>query len=48
VGWLALLGWPGIFSWEALVISLNSLMIIYSGIVFDCHLVITPFGCFSV
>jgi hypothetical protein len=42
VGLLALLGWPGIFSWEALVISSNSLMIIYSGIVFDCHLVFTP------
>jgi hypothetical protein len=27
---------------------LQYLMIIYSGIVFDCHLVNPPFGCFSV
>jgi hypothetical protein len=43
---LALLGWPGIFFLGALVISSNGLMIIYSGIVFDCHLVITLWLCF--
>jgi hypothetical protein len=42
VGWLALLGCLEIFPLGSLVISSNSLMIIYSGIVFlDCHLVIT-------
>jgi hypothetical protein len=46
VSFLALLGWPGIFFLGALVISSNGLMIIYSGIVFDCHLVITPFAVF--
>jgi hypothetical protein len=43
VGWLALLGCLEIFPLGSLVISSNSLMIIYSGIVFlACHLVI-PF-----
>jgi protein-S-isoprenylcysteine O-methyltransferase Ste14 len=42
VGWLALLGCLEIFPLGSLVISSNSLMIIYSGIVFlACHLVIT-------
>jgi hypothetical protein len=42
---------PARLAWDiflgALVISSNGLMIIYSGIVFDCHLVITPL-CVSV
>jgi hypothetical protein len=37
---------PAWLAWNiflgALVVSSNGLMIIYSGIVFDCHLVITP------
>jgi hypothetical protein len=41
---------PARLAWDiflgALVISSNSLMIIYSGIVFDCHLVITPLAMF--
>jgi hypothetical protein len=42
VGWLAHLGCLEIFPLGSSVISLNSLMIIYSGIVFlDSHLVIT-------
>jgi hypothetical protein len=46
VSLLAWLDWPGIFFLGALVISSNGLMIIYSGIVFDCHLVITPLAVF--
>jgi hypothetical protein len=42
MGWLALLDCLEIFPLGSLVISSNSLMIIYSGIVFlACHLVIT-------
>jgi hypothetical protein len=41
---------PARLAWDiflgALVISSNGLMIIYSGIVFDCHLVITPLAVF--
>jgi hypothetical protein len=41
---------PARLAWDiflgALVISSNSLMIIYSGIVFDCHLVFTPLAVF--
>jgi hypothetical protein len=42
----ARLAWD--ISLDALVISFKYLMIIYSGIVFDCHLVNPPLGCFSV
>jgi hypothetical protein len=43
---------PAQLAWDifldALVISFKYLMIIYSGIVFDCHLLIPPFGYFFV